>query len=54
MNEIITLQAIFNKATTTVDGGWNITFSVDQSQAQKITELSSLRDMVLNVAITPQ
>lgn len=54
MNEIITLQAIFNKATTTIDGGWNITFSVDQSQAQKITEISSLRDLVLNVAITPE
>jgi hypothetical protein len=49
----VTLQAVFAKATTTVDGGWNITLSVDASQAKDILALAQLRDTVLQCAFVP-
>lgn len=49
----ITLTAIFSKATTTVDGGWRITFDVDQSEAQSILKLSVLRDQLFQMALIP-
>lgn len=49
----ITLQALFARATTTVDGGWNITFSVSQAEAKEVMQLSQLRDQVLQLAVVP-
>lgn len=49
----ITLTAIFSKATTTIDGGWNLTLSVDQGEAQKIMQLTELRQSLLQVAFVP-
>lgn len=49
----ITLQGVFSKATTTVDGGWNVTFQCDQSQAQAILQLSSLRQTFLQIGLVP-
>lgn len=49
----ITLTAVFNKATTTVDGGWNITFSVAQDEVNEVMKLSELRDTLLQLAIIP-
>jgi hypothetical protein len=49
----ITFQAIFGKATTTVDGGWNVTFAVSQEEAKQVLQLSQLRDSVLQVAVIP-
>lgn len=51
--DAVTFQAIFTKATTTVDSGWNVTFSVDQSEAQAIIDLSAMRNYVLQVAVVP-
>lgn len=50
----VTFQAIFSKATTTVDGGWNLTLSVNQEEAEKILQVSAMRDMLLQVAIVPE
>lgn len=49
----ITFTALFSKATTTVDGGWNVTFSVNQEEADQIMELSQLRAIMLQVAVVP-
>lgn len=49
----ITLQAIFNKATTTVDGGWRVSFDVNPSEVKKIAMLSVLRETLLELKITP-
>lgn len=49
--ESIAIQAIFNKATTTIDGGWNITFSVSEDQAGQITEIAALRNEPLYLVI---
>lgn len=40
----ITIRATFSKATTTVDGGWNITFSCGAQEAERIMELAKHRD----------
>jgi hypothetical protein len=52
-SQVITLEAILMKISTTVDGGWNITFSADQSQVDSIMLLSALRDEPLQFAIVP-
>jgi hypothetical protein len=43
----VVLQAIFSKATTTIDGGWNITFSCGEDMAEAIMDASRLRDIGL-------
>ena len=48
-----TLQAIFSKAITTVDGGWRISFDVDASESVTIAQLSQFRDTLLQLAIIP-
>lgn len=53
MNEGITFQGIFSKATTTVDGGWNVTFAVSQDEAQAVLQLAQLRDQILQLAVLP-
>jgi hypothetical protein len=49
----ITFIAYFHKATTTVDGGWNVTFSVSQDEVERISMLSACRDITLQVACVP-
>ncbi len=49
----ITFQAVFNKATTTVDGGWRISFDVPESEAANLLELAGLRGCVFQVACVP-
>lgn len=49
----ITLLGSISKITTTVDGGWKLTFDVPQSELSKVMQLSCLRDMVLALAVVP-
>lgn len=53
MSEGITFSAIFNKATTTVDGGWLVSFQVSQDKAAQIIQIASMRQSVLQVAVIP-
>jgi len=46
-------QAILNRLTTTVDGGWKITFEIDNSETNTITELAKYKDAMLQLAIVP-
>jgi hypothetical protein len=49
----ISLQAIFSKATTTVDGGWVLSFAVSQDEAHTVTQITALREKLLQLAIIP-
>lgn len=49
----ITLEATLFKINTTIDGGWNITFAVSQSESEHILKLSEHRDVSLGLAIVP-
>ncbi len=51
--QAITFEAIFSRATTTVDGGWNLTLSCNQSEVTKISQISAMRERVLQIAIIP-
>ena len=51
--EGITLSAIFSKATTTIDGGWNITFSVSQDNAEQVMQVAEFRETLLQLAVVP-
>lgn len=52
-NEGITFQAIFQKLTTLVDGGYRITLDVSQNEAKNLFTLSQLRTSLLQVAVLP-
>lgn len=47
----ITFQAILNKITTTIDGGWRVSFDVPQSESEEVMKLSEKRDQNLQVAV---
>ncbi len=50
----ISFNAIINRITTTIDGGWRISLDVPQSEIEAIMKLSSLRDESLQiVALNP-
>lgn len=49
----VTFQAYFKKALTTVDGGWDITFSVSANEGNQVLLASSLRDLLLQIAVIP-
>lgn len=51
--EPISLQAILSKATTTVDGGWNITFSVGEYNQAQVLELCNYKNELLQISIVP-
>lgn len=51
MKEPIAIQAVFNKAVTTVDGGWRISFDTSEDMAAKIAELSLQRGESLYVVV---
>lgn len=54
MEEVaITFQGIFSKATTLVDGGWRITFDLDQTEAHKIHLLHQFREKLIQIACIP-
>ena len=40
--EQIALQATFNKATTTVDGGWRLVFDCPEDAGEQILEVQKL------------
>jgi hypothetical protein len=50
-SEIITLQAIFQSARTTVDGGIRVSFDIDASQVSLLPYLLSKQHQRLNIAI---
>jgi hypothetical protein len=47
----ISFNAIINKITTTIDGGWRVTFDVAQSDASQIFKLSEIRDQAVQVGV---
>ena len=47
----IVLQAVFAKATSTVDGGWNLTFALPQDEVLNIASVSALRDEALLITV---
>jgi len=49
----ITFLGTFFKASTLIDGGWRISFDVDSNQANKIVQLSTIKDSLLQFAIVP-
>lgn len=49
----IVLNAAFAKATSTVDGGWNITFALPQDEVLNIASVSAMRDMELIITVMP-
>lgn len=51
---VIHFKAIFSKATTTIDGGWRVSFDLDAFQGDKATALNEVRDKVLQIAIVPE
>jgi hypothetical protein len=46
-----TLIGTFSKATTLVDGGWRISFDVDENQAAEIVAASKLKGKVVFISI---
>jgi hypothetical protein len=53
MTKSIAFNAIFKRVTTTVDGGWSLTFSLDASEASQVMQLSQFRDCLLSVGVVP-
>jgi hypothetical protein len=53
MQDGITFQAIFQKFTTLIDGGYRVTFDVSQNDAQKLFQLSQVRESLLQIAVIP-
>lgn len=49
----ITFSAIFYRATTTVDGGWRVSFDINPNDADKIAALAEHRDDMFQVAAIP-
>lgn len=51
MDEPISIQAQFVKASTTTDGGWRITFDVGHQDSHKVTDIAALSNELLQVVI---
>jgi hypothetical protein len=51
--EGITFTATLNKAWTSIDGGWKVTFDIPESDSLSVLQLSQLRNTVLAVGIVP-
>ena len=49
----LTFHAVLVRLTTTVDGGWRLSFDVPQTDADSVMKLSDLRDCELALAIAP-
>jgi hypothetical protein len=52
-SEHISFQAIFNKATTVIDGSLRISLDLTPDQAQAMVDLIRLQGRILEVAIVP-
>lgn len=50
----IAVEAIFAKATTTVDGGWRISFDLPGYLSSTVAEISKLRDEAIKLVIIPE
>lgn len=51
MNAGISFEASLSRITTTIDGGWKVTFDVPQSDAESMLALSEYRDKILQIGI---
>ena len=49
----ITFVASVIKISTHIDGSWNLTLSVNQTEVEQIMLLSEIRDQLTQVAIVP-
>ncbi len=49
----IALEATLTKISTTVDGGWCVTFEASESELANIMRLSEYREISLQLAIVP-
>lgn len=47
----ITFSSVLNKITTTIDGGWRITFDVSDSESENMTDLAMMRNRRLQIGI---
>lgn len=47
----LVFDAIFAKATTTVDGGWRLSFDVSQDEAENIAKLARLTSQALKLVV---
>lgn len=47
----ITFQGNLNRITTTIDGGWRVSFDVPQSESESIMQLADKRDENLQIAV---
>jgi len=47
----ISFNAIFNKITSTIDGGWRVSFDVPASDSGSLLELAALREDNLKVVV---
>lgn len=51
--EQIAIKGTFTKASTTIDGGWRVTFDFPDHEGQEIAKLLQLRDTAITVVIVP-
>lgn len=50
MKDAIKLKAILWKIQTTVDGGWRVTFDLDNSNKGEILKLSDMRECLIGLS----
>lgn len=53
MNNGITFTAYFSKATTLVDGGWRVSFDLDEKAGITAAQVSALKGQELQIAVVP-
>lgn len=41
---MVSVGAIFNKATTLIDGGWRVSFDLSEQNSQEISEIVSMKN----------
>lgn len=51
MEQPITFEAIFQKATTTVDGGWRISFDLSNDDSSKVSDIAALANESLTIVV---
>jgi hypothetical protein len=49
--EVISFKALFNKATTTIDGSWRISIDLGEHDGDTVMKISALKDKILNIAL---
>lgn len=53
MNEGITFLAAFYKATSLADGGWRISFDLDENAGITAAQVAALKGQQLEIAVVP-